>query len=242
MDKGYKNYLSWDELATLVKEGAYIGNHSYSHTHLIDRLSGEDTTGWKNRIREDIQRAQEDIQKRLGVTPKLFSYPYGEFTTELQKLVSELGLFGITQKSGALDQDFDPLAVPRFPMAIPHDSLNRLIIAANARPLPVMLIDASPRMLSEEETATQRYEFSIHADGYRIDELACYNSGDGTRLETSKTYHNNEIRVSMQLPAWSAGVRKINCTAPSKREKNVFYWYSRLWIVYHSHKKPEQPE
>lgn len=230
VDEGYHNYLSWDELAALAKDGAEIGNHSFSHGHLIRHREDEGNAEWKIRVEDDIQRAQREIRRALGIEPKLFSYPYGEYTAELQELVGALGFFGITQKSGAIGSGFDPLAVPRFPMATHYEDMERLAIAANARPLPVGNVDAGARIIEEGHTAEGHYAFDISPDGYRLSKLACY-SNDGTRLEMTQVPTGDGIRISMQLPDWPAGVRKINCTAPSATKKDVYYWYAQLWIV-----------
>jgi len=230
IDEGYHNYLSWNDLAELVREGAEIGNHSYTHAHLIRRLNDENDQQWRNRVEGDIRRAQQEIQTMLGVESRLFSYPYGEYTSDLQELVGALGYFGITQQSGAIGPGFDTLAVPRFPMATQFADMERLVIAANARPLPIRKVETGARILKEGVTSKQHYSFDIRPDGYRLSGLACY-SNDGARIDMDRTPNTDGIHISMALPDWPTGVRKVNCTAPSSTEKDVYYWYAQLWIV-----------
>jgi len=230
INEGYLNYLSWDELRRLVAQGAEVGNHSYTHSHLIRHLPGESDTQWGARITADIQQGHQALHARLKVDTRLFSYPYGEYTTELQKRVGSLGYFGITQQSGAIGPGFDPLAIPRFPMATHFSGLKRLAVAANARPLPIRNIDIGAHLLTKGHTSKRRYAFDLEPGGYRLSGLACY-SNDGTQLNINLTPAAEGLRASMKLPDWAAGVRKINCTAPSSTEKDVYYWVSQVWIV-----------
>jgi peptidoglycan/xylan/chitin deacetylase (PgdA/CDA1 family) len=230
IDGGYRNYLSWEDLRKLVDAGAEIGNHSYSHGHLVRRLQGESAQQWRTRVEADIQLAQRQLREHLGVTPILFSYPYGEYTTELQDLVGALGYFGIAQQSGAVGRGFDKLAVPRFPMATHYAEMQRFAVSVKARPLPVGNVDFEPRVRQKGRTDRQRYAFDLLPGDYRAAALACYGN-DGKPLSFSRQTSRGVTRISMPLPAWSAGRRKINCTAPSSKEQGVFYWYAQQWLV-----------
>jgi biofilm PGA synthesis lipoprotein PgaB len=229
-DEGYRNYLGWEDLRKLVRAGAEIGNHSYSHGHLIRRLAGESEQQWRTRIEADIQLAQRQLHDRLGITPTLFSYPYGEYNAELQEVVGALGYDGIAQQSGAVGRGFDKLAVPRFPMATHYADMSRFAVSVNARPLPVGNVALEPRIQQEGQTAGQRFAFDLMPGDYRAAALACY-SNDGKPLAVAKQDTGGITRVSLRLPAWAAGRRKINCTAPSSKDTGVFYWYSQQWLV-----------
>lgn len=230
IEEHYRGYLGWDELGTLVKDGAEIGNHSFSHGHLVRRLDGESDPQWRTRIEADIQQAQQQLRDHLGVSPTLFSYPYGEFTAELQEMVKSLGYYGIGQQSGAIDSDFDRLAVPRFPLATQFADMARFAIAVNARPLPVKNISAAPTIVPAGQTAQQHYSFDLMPGNYRLKELACY-SNDGRQLPITQQERDGTMHIAMSLPDWAAGRRKINCTAPSSKENGIYYWYAQQWLV-----------
>jgi peptidoglycan/xylan/chitin deacetylase (PgdA/CDA1 family) len=231
IDDGYRDYLSWDGLRALIRAGAEIGNHSYSHAHLVRRLTGESPQQWHARVEADIQRAQRELHAQLGVTPAVFSYPYGEYTAALQEIVGALGYFGIAQQSGAVGRGFDKLEVPRYPMATNYEDMHRFAVSVNSRPLPVSDVSAEPRIQVAGESSRYRFAFDIAPGDYRLAELACYNSSSGARLALNTRSAGGVTRVSMQLPDWGAGRRKINCTAPSSRDADVFFWYSQLWLV-----------
>lgn len=231
IDEGYRDYLTWKGLRELIRDGAEIGNHSYSHLHLVRRLAGESQQQWHARIVVDIKRAQRELHEQLGVTSIMFSYPYGEYTAELQEIVGSLGYFGLVQQSGAVGPDFNPLAVPRYALATDYEDMRRFFISVNSRPLPVRKVEAEPRIQVAGESIHYRFAFNIVPGDFRLVDLNCYNSSSGTRLVLKKQNDSGVARISMRLPDWGPGRRKINCTAPSSHEPGVFFWYSQLWLI-----------
>lgn len=230
VDRGYSNYLSWNELRELREAGAEIGNHSQGHAHLVRRLQGETEAQWRTRITEDIQAAGKRLQKEVGGDNNLFAYPYGEHTPELQQIVGELGYFGIAQQSGAVGTGSNMLAVPRFPMATNYSDINRFSVSVYARPLPVKDVSSGPVVQVQSATDQYQLRFVLLPEDYRKTGLACYSSS-GEKLTVRLEKNSGEDHVSMQLPAWKAGRRKINCTAPSLSENGVYFWFSHLWLV-----------
>ena len=67
---GNKNYLNWDEIRLLKKQGVTIGAHSHSHAHLPD-LDSE-------KLKKEIEKSNMIFLKELGEIPDIFAYPYGE--------------------------------------------------------------------------------------------------------------------------------------------------------------------
>jgi peptidoglycan-N-acetylglucosamine deacetylase len=68
----------------IVQEGHQLGNHTYSHSSLFLRSAG--------RVAEEIDRAQESIQKASGFCPTIFRPPYGARTPGLMDVLSARGL------------------------------------------------------------------------------------------------------------------------------------------------------
>lgn len=67
----------------ILKAGHEIGHHGYHHT-----LPDPDVGG----IEEEVDRGLEALKRRLGVVPKGYRAPAGEFTEELRVLLAERGL------------------------------------------------------------------------------------------------------------------------------------------------------
>ena len=126
---GRGGYLSWDELKSLSREGIEIGSHSASHMYLVERISGETTSQWLERVRSDLLAAQDIFRKELGRSPRLFSYPYGEYSPEIVNLVESLGFSGAAgQHSGVVSGAGELFALPRFPMGGPFATSRKLFI------------------------------------------------------------------------------------------------------------------
>lgn|GEM_PF-1055991 len=67
----YEDYLDWERLRELQKEGVWFGAHSYSHMGLYE-LSAED-------LEHEVVDAKAEIEKQLGITLACFCYPYGSY-------------------------------------------------------------------------------------------------------------------------------------------------------------------
>ncbi len=75
---GKNGYMTWLQIKEIESSGlATIGNHSHTHEYLID---------WEEKkIRDDLEKSIKIFEKELGYSPKLFSYPFGEYSTILKK-------------------------------------------------------------------------------------------------------------------------------------------------------------
>jgi peptidoglycan/xylan/chitin deacetylase (PgdA/CDA1 family) len=67
-----------------VNAGMWIGNHSYTHPHLIQESQAQ--------IDSELSRTQQAIANAGGGTPKLFRPPYGETNGTLQSVEAKYGL------------------------------------------------------------------------------------------------------------------------------------------------------
>ena len=228
IDKGYKNYLNWDQIRELAEAGIEIGNHSHSHAHLIRKLENESESAWRQRISTDIRQASARLTTETGITTELFAYPYGEYSEALKKMVGAMGYLGVAQQSGAVGVDSDLLAVPRFPMATGYADMQRFIISINSRPLPVNSV-----VVEKGETKDERINklwLVLAKGGYNIKQLACYGaSGKPIPLTPGDELPRQFVLDLSGLG--SVGRNKINCTAPASDEAGVYYWYSYQWLM-----------
>lgn len=72
--------LSWDEVLACAAGGIAIEGHTHSHPDL--RMLPEAA------IAAECERADTEIQNRLGRRPRLFAYPYGQFDARVRALVA----------------------------------------------------------------------------------------------------------------------------------------------------------
>jgi peptidoglycan-N-acetylglucosamine deacetylase len=69
-------------LQRIVAEGHLVGNHSYSHSNLIDLFP-------LNMVLEDVAKADDLILRATGKKSRLFRPPYGVTTPVIAKVVRE---------------------------------------------------------------------------------------------------------------------------------------------------------
>ena len=95
----YPDYTSWRELKEISKYGS-IEFHSYSHPHMT----------YKNDkyLKNDFKKGLMLIKKRLGITPKYFAYPYGEYDKRVKNIAKSFGFKAIiNQNIGAVSKYSD---------------------------------------------------------------------------------------------------------------------------------------
>ncbi len=72
-----------DELKLIFEEGHEIGNHSYSHA--IEKNFDEKAA------REELKKCEELIYNRVGIKPKLFRPPQGDYSADVEKIAFDNG-------------------------------------------------------------------------------------------------------------------------------------------------------
>ncbi|MFQ5509916.1 MAG: polysaccharide deacetylase family protein [Leptospirillia bacterium] len=226
VDQGLAAYLSWEQMRDMRGHGVDFANHSASHDYLVRRNAGEDEAAWRARIAADIARATERITEELGPPPPLFAYPYGEYREALKDVVREAGLTGFGQHSGPIGPRSDFLALPRFPMSETYGGINDFRLKVATLPLPVTHHAPSDPMW--EGGPPPQLSVTLAASDARLDELACYASGQG-RIEVHWVDRDaGSFQVKAEKPL-SKGRSRYNCTAPAGGSGR-YYWFSQPWL------------
>lgn len=225
VDRNYPAYMSWAEMRTMQGQGATFADHTVTHPHPLERKPGESEAAWEKRMRAEVTDAQERLQRELGpatnTDPKLFAYPYGEYSPALAKLVTGLGFVAFAQASGALGEPLDTRALPRFPVDTHFDALDMFARRAVSRPLP--LAAATPWSPVVEGAANPpRLVLSL---GQPLPGIACFRS-DGSRMTPSRPAATRIVlQARTPLPP---GRSMYTCTAPAPGRG--YYWYTHPWF------------
>ena len=228
VDRGNKQFMNWQQMREMSQHGFRFENHGHAHIHMIRKKAGESQPDWLKRVRVDIQTGQQRIIEELGQSPRLFAWPYGEYTPQLVKLVTGLGLTGFGQQSGPAWPDANPGYLPRFPMAAQYANLRGFITKVNTLPLPVVKAEPlNPVIPIGEWRPTLK--LTLAPRSYSRNNLRCYVSGsDRVRLLWSETEQDVlEITPEFDL---GPGRHRTNCTMPSN-QKGRFHWYSHNWFI-----------
>ncbi|MEA3499371.1 MAG: polysaccharide deacetylase family protein [Campylobacterota bacterium] len=106
-DKKYGDFMTWEEIKEASKYGE-IGLHSYSHPKLQNLTSKEIIT--------DTQKAYDIFEKELAFKPTSYAYPYGEYTSNVTKVLSENFDFRtiLNQSTGSVNKNTNINDIPRI--------------------------------------------------------------------------------------------------------------------------------
>lgn len=228
VDEHDSDFMTWDELREMAGHGANYGDHTVDHAHLPFRLEHETDLAWADRVRADIENAQARLQAELGKdvnsSPKLFAYPYGEFSKELAELVNGLGYVAFGQQAGVLTAPLDARALPRFPIDEHYGDVAGFALRAAALPLPIKALDPwDPELHGNNPPALV---VDLEPGSVPPDALHCYLNGPPmpiTWLDAGKTRFELKADVPMD-----AGRARYNCTA---LVGGRYLWYSHMWLL-----------
>ncbi len=224
VDTSSKNYMSWEQMREMSKNGAEFANHSLTHAYLLSN-SSETKQEWKSRVRIEIEGAQKRLQDELGndtnKNPKLLSYPFGEYDSSLTSVLKELNYIGITQTSGVISSDTDIRTLPRFAMAEAYAGIKDFILKINTLPLPVDSVSPSDTIVTANNPPILRVKLKR-----AIKNVQCY-SANGEKIELH-WLSDMELKIQAKIPLKPPRDR-YTCTAPAKDGR--WYWHSKLWII-----------
>ncbi len=215
--------LSWKNLRDLRKTGLVdFGIHPAIYGHLSNH-SPED-------IKRHINNSIADVRKNLGIHPKLFAYPFGEYTPSYSKIIKEMGFdaaFG--QQSGAAQSQGDFMALPRFTVTENFGDMDRFLMTANSLPLPVYDISPPSPALTLSSTPPS-IGFTL-ADGFTktdIKSISCFSSmGEKTLIDVL------ENRLEIRPKIMADDRMRLNCTMPVEPDNGAddarWRWFGMLF-------------
>ncbi len=223
-----KNYMSWEQLKEVQQYGADIGNHTLTHPHLIRFQPNETKQQWHARIINEIEQAQELLEKKKVNPIKVLAYPYGEYNPKLKKLLHEMDYFALGQHSGAIGVHSDFQALPRYPMGTGFDKLDDFAVKVRTKPLPVKIISPEGGVVSKDSEMPELI-LELKSGNYNENLLTCYASGQG-RIQLEWINREKHLIRVVANKSIRSGRSKYNCTAPSKTDNGIYYWFSFLWM------------
>lgn len=216
--------LSWQQVKQMQKDGVWFANHTNHHQHLLSR-GNMSKAQWLANLKQEILSAEEKLQKELGYSLRYLAYPYGEYNSDLQALVKELGFIGLGQQSGAVAPYSDMTALPRFPAAGVYANLKTLKVKLSSLAMPSLYDPLNPELALDNLQPT--WTTKIDTSDIRPTQLACY--FQAKKLEP--VWEMQDV-FSLTVPTpLSAGRARVNCTAPSKQDPSRYYWHSQPFFV-----------
>ena len=228
---GGAGFMGWEALRELAGEGNTIANHTVSHPHLIRRLGDESEAQWQTRIKLEISEVEALLRDRLGHSPGLLTYPYGEYNHQVQALTKELNLIAFAQHSGAFDESVNWQAIPRFSFGGSYTAMAGFIDKVNSLPMPLREVRVSDELgqrLSDPllPTEVSRPVLTLRLNTPELaKQVSCFASGQG-RIDVQVKGDTATTRPKRALPS---GRSRINCTAASG-QRGRYYWYSEFFM------------
>ncbi|HSN17373.1 MAG TPA: polysaccharide deacetylase family protein [Gammaproteobacteria bacterium] len=228
IDARQSDFMTWDELREVAAHGGTLANHTADHGHLPFRTKDESDLHWADGVRADIAKGQSRLEAEIGrgtnTDPKLFAYPYGEFTEELVKLVVGLGYVAFGQQAGAMGAPLDPRALPRFPIDEHYADLASFAIKAAALPMPLKSVTPWDPQIKSENPPKLELELEPGAVGAAA--LHCYENGPEMQIQWQDQARTRfTIRASKPM---QVGRDRYNCTA---YVNGRYFWYSHMWLL-----------
>ncbi len=113
---GTRNYLTWDEVRELQRQGVEIGSHTASHVALA-KLAPD-------AVRQELTRSQAAIRGQTGQAPLTLAYPFGSRSPEVEAQLPQAGyLAACTGKAGWNGARTNPYQLRRVNMPAPSFGL-----------------------------------------------------------------------------------------------------------------------
>ncbi len=218
-------YMSWADLKKLRKYNhVTLGLHPSSYGHLTAEPVVE--------IRRQVNNALIRYRQEFKTDPSFFAYPFGEYTKEFRKIISESGFkaaFG--QHSGVAYNGSDMFALPRFSMTENYGDEERFRMAALALPLPVTDIAPDDPHITQNNPPT--IGFTIDESlATKIPQMSCFISEQGQ--PDMQVVGKNRVELRVTQPFQGARVR-LNCTMPGPMakagEEQRWRWFGLLMTL-----------
>lgn len=105
---GKENYLTWNQIKEMSSSGLIVfGSHTLSHPNLIDLGEAE--------LTDELTKSNEIIERELGKSCLVFSYPRGYYNKKVLENVKNNGYsLAFTVKEGNFNGKGSPYEIPRL--------------------------------------------------------------------------------------------------------------------------------
>lgn len=110
-----KNFMTWDDVIRLSKDGVYIASHGYKHLFVNQKLYAKD----KKAFEDEIFKSKKVLEEKIGKKIDTFVYPYGirsDITRETLRKAGYTMAFTIDWGSVLLpiSKNKDLMELPRY--------------------------------------------------------------------------------------------------------------------------------
>tara|TARA_Y200000002_G_C22603901_1_gene630733 strand:+ start:196 stop:1119 length:924 start_codon:yes stop_codon:yes gene_type:complete len=200
---GKNGYMTWSQIKEVeAEEYAFIGHHSHTHGYLVDKTNDQFIL--------DIEKANKIFLNELGYIPKLFSYPFGEYSKFMRDYISQNFKFAFGQHSGVIDVNKDKFELPRFPINEQYGELKRFNSIIDSFPLEYKELFPLQKKLNKQNNPP-KFKVKFFNEQKNLKKINCY-SNEGGKWEKSITILADQI-LTIEFRTFFVPRRgRINCS------------------------------
>ena len=202
---GKYGYMTWKQIKEIDSYNfVTIGNHSHSHDYMAD---------WEDKeIIDDLKTSIQIFKNKMGYAPKIFSYPFGEYSSNFTSIVSDFNFdFAFGQHSGVIDPTKNFLELPRFPVNEKYGELKRFKSILSNIPFPYKKISPENRYIKLEQNPPEII-IEFYKDLIDVKNVSCYsNEGDIWRKSNIEFVNKNILKINPK-EKFTTERGRINCT------------------------------
>ncbi len=216
---GNKGYMTWEQINEVNKKNfAVIGHHSHSHEYLIEE-SNQDFV-------KDIEKANFIFNQKIGFVPKLFSYPFGEYSEFMRQYISKNFTYAFGQHSGVIDVNKEKFELPRFPINENYGEIKRFKSIIKTYPLEYKNLQPKEKKIKRVNNPPS-FSVEFFENQKNIQNINCY-SNEGDKWEKSNiSLTKNILSIKFREPFLPRRGR-VNC---SLNENGKWRWFGTQFII-----------
>ncbi|GLI49615.1 hypothetical protein PLETTINGATMO_17840 [Pseudothermotoga lettingae TMO] len=114
---GYPDYLTWEMIKEMLKDGVEFANHSYTHTDFPALLTKMTLKEMLDYFKQDFEKAQQVFLNNTGKEMRYYAYPYGYYIPEMIDVLRNEGVkLAFSQNPGPYISSYGAFEIPREPL------------------------------------------------------------------------------------------------------------------------------
>lgn len=216
----YPDYLTKEQISHLKKDPLVeFGNHSYSHRHFAKIMSQMELESYKKLIVKDTLKAEEKLKKLLGYVPKIYAFPYGEYTKPFIQTLKEIGYIALfTQDPQNVDENTPLWLIHRQPVVGSWAKMKHFKKVLNTEVLPVIkhspdigYLKNNPPEISAEVENLDKYKNC----GIYISEIGW--------IKAEKKGNKLYVKLNKPLKKWKNRIA-FTCWNKKTKRKATYFW------------------
>ena len=216
---GNKGYMTWEQILEIEKEDfVTIGHHSHSHEYLIESSDEEFIL--------DIEKASKIFNEKIGYVPKLFSYPFGEYSEFMRNFISKNFSYAFGQHSGVIDVNKEKFQLPRFPINENYGKIKRFESIIKSYPLEYKKLTPTEKKINKE-TNPPKFKVEFFKNQKNIKNIICYSNEGNIWKKSLTNINDNFLTIDFREP-FKPRRGRINC---SLNDNGRWRWFGTQFIV-----------